>query len=262
MTRFIALISGKGGTGKTTSSIALGCAMNYFGKDVTIVDANITTPNVGIHLGAPIVPIHLHHVLQGKNHISEAVYMHPSGTKIVPASISIEDLKKTKPDNLKNVIKGLKGMNDIVLVDCAAGLGKEALCALESVDEILIVTNPEMPAVADALKTIKIAEELNKKILGVVLTQTNDRNLELSIKNVEALLEKPVISVIPKDKSVKEALIRKESVIHTHPKSNAAISYKKLAALLLNRDYKENIEKIEEKEHVFTRFLRLIGIHH
>ena len=262
MTRFIALISGKGGSGKTSSAIALGCAMNYFGKDITILDANITTPNIGIHLGAPVVPINLHHVLQGKNHISEAVYMHSSGTKIVPASISIEDLKKTKSDNLKNVVKGLAGTTDIVLVDCAAGLGKEALDALESANEALIITNPEMPAVADALKTIKLAEEMNKKILGVVLTRTKDKNLELSIKNVESLLEKPVIAVVPEDRSMKEALVRKESVIYTHPKSDASISYKKLAALLLKLDYEEETEGKEEKDHFFTKFLKLIGVHH
>ena len=261
MTRFIALVSGKGGVAKTTSAIALGCAMNSFGKDTTVVDANITTPNVGIHLGAPVVPINLHHALQGKNHISEAVYMHPSGTKIVPASIAIEDLKKTKPDNLKNVIKGLKGATDIVLVDCAAGLGREALSAVEAADEILIITHPEMPAVADALKTIKLAEEMNKKILGVVLTQTRNSNLEMPVKNVEAFLEKPVIGIIPEDKAIKEALVRKDSVIYTNPKSKASISYKKLAAYLLKQDYKEEDETTDE-EGLFTKFLRLIGVHH
>ena len=261
MTRFIALISGKGGAGKTSTAIALGCSLNYFGKDVTIVDANITTPNVGIHLGAPVVPIHLHHVLQGKNHISEAVYMHPSGTKIVPASISIEDLKKTSSTNLKNAVKGLSGSTDIVLVDCAAGLGKEALDALESVNEVIIVTNPEMPAVADALKTIKMAEELNKKILGVVLTRTKDKDVEMSMSNIEALLEKSIIGIIPEDKAMKEALIRKESVIFTSPKSSAAINYKKLAAYLLKRNYEEEQDS-EEGHTIFSKFLKLIGVHH
>ncbi|MBS3108804.1 cell division ATPase MinD [Candidatus Woesearchaeota archaeon] len=260
MTRFIALISGKGGVGKSSSAIALGTALNYLGKDTTIVDANLTTPNIGIYLGAPVVPIHLHHVLQNKNHISEAVYMHPSGTKIVPASISIDDLKKTKSDNLKNAIKGLTGTTDIVLVDCAAGLGKEALDALESVNEVLIITNPEMPAVADALKTIKLAEELNKKVLGVVLTKTKDAKLEMSISNIESLLEKKIISIIPEDKAMKEALMRKESVIYTNPKSGAAISYKQLAAFLLKRKYEEPFEE-SEKEHFFTRLLKLIGVH-
>ena len=102
MTRYITCISGKGGVGKTSSSINLGAAFTYFGKDTTIVDANLTTPNVGVHLGVPIVPINLNHVLQGKNHISEAVYLHPAGIKIVPAGISVDELKKLINAQFKN----------------------------------------------------------------------------------------------------------------------------------------------------------------
>ena len=38
-------------------------------------------------------------------------------------------------------------------------------------DELIIVTNPEMPAITDALKTIKIAEQMKKTILGVIVTR-------------------------------------------------------------------------------------------
>jgi septum site-determining protein MinD len=89
MTRFISIISGKGGVAKTTTSINLGAALSYFGKDVIVVDANLTTPNIGVHLGVPVVPVHLHHALQGKHNIRDAVYMHPGGTKFVPASIAL-----------------------------------------------------------------------------------------------------------------------------------------------------------------------------
>ena len=59
MSKIIAIVSGKGGVGKTTSAINLGVALNKFGKNVVVVDANLTTPNIGLHLGAPIVPISL-----------------------------------------------------------------------------------------------------------------------------------------------------------------------------------------------------------
>jgi len=74
MTKIITLVSGKGGCGKTTTSINLGIALTYFNKDVTVVDADLTTPNIGIHLGVPLVPINLHHVLQNKHSIDEAIY--------------------------------------------------------------------------------------------------------------------------------------------------------------------------------------------
>jgi len=75
MAKIITITSAKGGVGKTTTSINLGAALNAFGHDVVIVDANLTTPNVGLHLGAPIVPISLNHVLNGKADIEDAIYL-------------------------------------------------------------------------------------------------------------------------------------------------------------------------------------------
>src|SRR4030043_2044422 len=85
MNRIFVITSGKGGVGKTTTAINLGAAMNYFGKDVLIIDGNLSTPNVGIHLNSPEVPINLHHVLSKKAEAYEAVYEHESGMKIMPS---------------------------------------------------------------------------------------------------------------------------------------------------------------------------------
>jgi len=238
MTKFIAVIGGKGGVGKTTTSINLGTALSKLGKDVTVVDVNLTTPNVGVHLGTPVVPIHLNHVLQGRHHITEAVYEHPSGVKIIPASISIYDLKRTNPNNLNGVLRGLIGLTDIVLLDCAAGLGKEALLAMDAADDLLIVTNAELPAITDALKTIKLGEQMGKKTIGVVVTKSKKGDM-ISINNIETILDHNVIGIIPEDNSVLEALAQRDSVILTHPKSVVSVAYTKLAYDLIGRKYKE-----------------------
>ena len=95
--KLLTIISGKGGVGKTTTAINLGAALNSFGKEVIVVDANLTTPNVGLHLGAPIVPVNLNHVLLGKAKISDAIYEHESGTKIIPSSLSVKELRRLNP---------------------------------------------------------------------------------------------------------------------------------------------------------------------
>src|SRR3972149_6102724 len=122
MAKLITITSGKGGVGKTTTSINLGTALNSFGKEVIVVDANLGTPNIGLHLGAPIVPINLNHVLSGKADISDAIYEHESGTKIIPSSLSVNELKKVDHSKLKEVGKKLRRMADIVIYDSAAGV--------------------------------------------------------------------------------------------------------------------------------------------
>src|SRR3989344_437446 len=110
MAKIITIASGKGGVGKTTTAINLAAALNSFGKDVIIVDANLTTPNVGLHFGAPIVPISLNHVLSGKAKVIDALYEHKSGTKIMPSSLSVKELKNLNHGRLKEVSKKLKKM--------------------------------------------------------------------------------------------------------------------------------------------------------
>ena len=241
MTKIITCISGKGGAGKTTTTINLGAALNHFGKDTTIIDANLTTPNIGISLGVPSVPVTIHNVLRGKKHISEATYLHPSALKVIPGALSTSSLSNIDPLKLEKNLLDIEGLTDYAVIDSAAGLGREAIASLKAADELLIVTNPELPALTDALKTIKIAEKLNKPILGVLVTRVKKDGLDISQKDVEDMLEYPVIGYIPEDDKIRKSLSLKMPVVHAFPKSPSAIGYKKLAAKILDISYNEKI---------------------
>ncbi len=246
MTKVITITSGKGGVGKTTTAINLGAALNFFGKEVIIVDANLTTPNVGLHLGAPIVPISLNHVLLGKAKIADAVYEHESGTKIIPSSLSVKELRRIDHSKLKDIGKRLKKVADYIIFDSAAGLGEEALAAMESADEMIIVTNPEIPAVTDALKTAKVIEELGKTVKGVIVTRVKGLKTEMPIANIKDMLELPIMGVIPEDKNMQSALVMKDALLHTHPRSKAARAYKSIAAKIIGiTNYKEDVPLLE-----------------
>ena len=235
----ITVTSGKGGVGKTTTSINLGAALNALNREVIIVDANLTTPNVGLHLGAPIVPVNLNHVMQGKAKVSDAIYEHESGTKVIPSSLSVKELRKINHDKLKDIAKKLKGMADFVILDSAAGLGDEAVSSIEAADELIIVTNPEITAVTDALKTAKLAQELGKKVRGVIVNRVSGNNQEMSILNIKEMLDLPILGVIPEDRKVLASLRHKDAVIHMYPYTKSSLAYKKIAAKIAGVSYKE-----------------------
>lgn len=240
MTRLISIISGKGGVGKTTTTINLGASLNYFGKDVIIADANLTTPNLGLHFGTPIVPVSLNQVLLGRAKITDAIYEHESGTRIIPGSLSVKDLNFIDHSKLKDVAKKMKKLaDDFVIYDGASGLGEEALGCIEAADDLIIVTNPEVPAVTDALKTIKFIEERGKEVKGVIVTRVKGRNSEMSISNIRDILEVPILGVIPEDRNMQTALSKKDAIVHTNPNSGASIAYKKIAAKIANVRYSE-----------------------
>lgn len=256
MGKAYAIISGKGGVGKTTTAINLGTSLNYLGLDVIVVDANLTTPNVGIHLGAPIVPITINHVLNNKSKFEEAIYEHESGTKIMPASLSLKETEKINYKKFPELINNLKKITNFVLIDSAAGLGEEARSAIDASDEIIIVTNPEMAAVTDALKTIKLAEEKNKQIAGVILTRYRNKPYEMSILNIKDMLEIPLLGIIPEDEAIRESQALKNAVIYTHPRSKVAKTYVDTTRRILGED----IDFEDQKLGIFGRFIRSIGL--
>jgi septum site-determining protein MinD len=246
MAKIFVISSGKGGVGKTTAAINLAAALNNLGQDVLLVDANLTTPNVGLHLGAPIVPVSLNHILKDKAEIADAIYEHYSGTKVLPSSLSLKDSKNINYSLLPSLAKKLRKIADIIIFDSAAGLGVEAGHAINSADEVIIVTNPEMPAVTDALKTIKFAEEKNKEIKGIIINRVTNSKFEMPMSSIKEMLEKPIIGIIPEDDSVKKSIIMKDAVFHTHPRSPVSKAYKNIALRILG-------EKPTEKRSFWDR---------
>ncbi len=223
--RTIAIVSGKGGVGKTTTTINLGAHLNELGHNVLVIDGNMATPDISLSLGAPVVPVALQHVLSGKNKPEEAVYVHHSGTKVLPSSLSIQG----NLDRLYSVTRKLRDSFDYILIDSAAGVGEDVEASIRAADECLIVTNPELPAVTGALKTIRLAERLKKPVLGVLVTRKNKN--QLSLKNVKSMLDYPILGVIPEDDNVKAAQLERETLT-AFPDSKAAKGYKKFAMKL------------------------------
>ncbi len=242
MSRYICVASGKGGVGRTTTAINLAHLMGK-NKKTLLIDANLTTPNVHIHLGSPILAHTLMNVLKDEASVYQAIYTHESGLRILPTISTIHDLKKLKFNRLKEVIRSLDGEADIIVMDSAAGLGKEAITAMEAADDILIITNPELSSVLDTQKTIQVAHELGKTILGVVVNKQGEHRHELKVNQMEKLLDLPVIGIIPYDNDVRKALALNHPVTHSHPKAKASRSYEELAGLLLGKKYYESINK-------------------
>ncbi|MFH8092887.1 MAG: AAA family ATPase, partial [Candidatus Aenigmatarchaeota archaeon] len=171
MTRIISIVSGKGGVGKTTLTINLGAVLaSEYKTNTTIVDCNISTSHLGLYLGIYYSPITINKVLMGEANIEESIYEHFTGMKIIPASLSLKDLSGVDVFGLKNAIKDLEGKTDIILLDAAPGLGREALSAIRASDEVLFVTTPFIPAVMD--NADYFSDEINVSAVYVNITRT------------------------------------------------------------------------------------------
>ncbi|MAG52974.1 MAG: hypothetical protein CMH62_03360 [Nanoarchaeota archaeon] len=254
MTKIITIVSGKGGVGKTTTTINLSMAMNSYGKNTAIIDANMTTPNIGIYLGVPTVPVSIHQVLQGKNKLMEAMYKHPSGVKIVPGDIAYSSLDEIDLESLDDALLDLEGVMDYVLVDGAAGLGEEAAKAISVSDGVLIVTNPEMPAVTDALKAVKLVNDLRKPVMGVVINRFKRDGIDMGVTEIEKMLEFPVIGAVVDDVNIRKSIAEKNAVFLSSPDCEASEGYSKLAAKLIGVKYREKEKTLSFLEQIKELF--------
>lgn len=229
MSQSITIASGKGGTGKTAIAANLGVALAQLGKDTTILDADIEMANLELHLGLEGMNLTLHDVLAGHAELSDVIYECSAGVKVIPAGISVDGLRKADPNLMEKVLSDLLSTVDILIIDAPAGLGKNVVTALAAGQEAFIVANPEISAMSDALKTKIVAKKLGAHIPGIILNKVSFDKTDLTVQEVEGILETRVISVIPDDPEVRRSSATGQPVVLRTPKSPAAISIKKLA---------------------------------
>ncbi|ERH10605.1 MAG: hypothetical protein J07HX64_02382 [halophilic archaeon J07HX64] len=96
MVEAFAVASGKGGTGKTTSTLALGMALAET-HDVTVIDADTGMANILFHAGLSDVDTTLHEVLAGEVPVEEAVY-DQFGMQVVPCGTSLSGVRTVGSD--------------------------------------------------------------------------------------------------------------------------------------------------------------------
>lgn len=246
MGRIIAIISGKGGVGKTTTAINLAFALNSLSKETILIDLNLKTPNIGIHLGAPIVPVTLNHALKGKVEIEETIYEHHTGTKVILSSLTLDKISEALIKKVPFIVRRLRDLFDYIIIDSAPGFSEEVVSSIEAGDEIIVVTNPELPAVTDALKAIRFVRNKGKDVKGVIITRYKGEKYEMSPLSIKKMLGVPIIGIVPEDNCVKKAIHEKDAVICTHPKSKVTKKYKEIADKI-NGTY-------EEKETLIRKF--------
>ena len=241
MTKFVGIASGKGGVGKTTLAVNLATEFNNMGYDTTLLDGNLATPHIAMHLGSPLLPITINNVLKAENNLDEAIYVHPSGLKIIPSSISIDDINETNPRRLSNLLLDQE-MGDIVIIDFSSGLTTDVKPLLNLIDEILIITNPDMPSVTEALKTIKLAKRNNVTIAGVILNKKSKNDL-MTKQEISTILEHKILAEIPEHKHFKTSLKLGQPLIYSFPNSMPAQQIKKLTANLAGKEYKQTAKQ-------------------
>ncbi|MEX0920512.1 MAG: AAA family ATPase [Candidatus Pacearchaeota archaeon] len=236
MGKTIGIVSLKGGVGKTSVVSSLGAAFSSLGKKTLLIDGNLSSPSLGLHLNVVDPEKTLHHVLDRSAGTKDAIH-DLDGLHVMPASIFWKS--KINPLKLRDRIKGLKRSYDVILIDSSPSLDEETLAVMLASDEIIVVTTPDHSTLSATIKAIKLAKQRGAPISGLVLNKVHNKNFEVSFEDVEETLGIPVLAVIPHDTEVLNALSKMKPYTIHKPNSKGSVEYKKLAGVLIGEKYKQ-----------------------
>ena len=235
MVEAFAVASGKGGTGKTTSTMALGMALTEQ-YDVTVVDADTGMANLLFHAGLEDVETTLHDVLMEDGAPVEAATYDRFGMSVVPCGTSLAAFEKADPERLKRVVAELAADTDIILLDSPATLNsKSAVLPIVLADRVLIVVNPTVPAISDGLKVQEYALSYGSDIAGLVFNRVRGEIDDVQTK-AERYFEGPTLATVPESDAVQAARSAGVPLLAHAPESPAAQAYRDAAGSLSPSD--------------------------
>lgn len=256
MTKIVSVLSGKGGTGKTTVSINLSLALRNLSYKVVLVDGNVTMPHVSTYLGINSYKYCLNDFLSGKDFDKEALVNY-NGIKILVSSPALEDLANVDLRKMKKIVENIKNVErpDFIIIDGPPGLGKEAITIMEVSDEILIVAQPFEQHLIDAVKIKEVAQSLKKNKIGLILNNGFWIPTK-KIEEIEKFVGVKVVGFVPHHRSFMFSLLNKTPIVEISPNSLLSEFFVKLASNISGDEHKESWKfKIYKKINDFVSSL-------
>ena len=239
----VAVVSGKGGVGKTNLVANLAIAAAGQGARVLLVDGDLGLANLDVLLG--LTPERdVGDVLAGRCRLEEIRVDGPQGIHLLPAAAGRGDLPALGPRELAPLLAPLWELAaeyDLSLVDAGAGVGPAVVSLAASCRRALLVTTPEPTSFADAYATLKVlCREAPDLPVELVVNAARD---ELAARGTHERLERLARrfldtglgyrGFLPRDPRLAEAVARQCAVVEAFPTARSSRRIVELAGELL-----------------------------
>jgi flagellar biosynthesis protein FlhG len=156
-THILAVVSGKGGVGKTLIASNLSIALAARGHRVILFDMDMGLANADIVLGVES-PCTWSDVLSGRRDLEDVIVPGPGEIAFVPGVSGVArmaNLSEFERHQLAAAMERIEQRYEVVVLDCGAGISENVVGFASSADTVLVVSTPEPTAVTDAYAMIK-----------------------------------------------------------------------------------------------------------
>ena len=206
MGTLIAILSGKGGTGKTSVCAGVAVALAQMGERVLCIDCDVGLRNLDIALGlTDIEALSFTDVCQG-GYEPDAAACHPVYPNLffltAPVNSSYDGID---PKAFSTMLQLCRDRFSYVLMDAPAGLDAGFRMTAGCADRVIVVTGPDPAAIRDAARAGEILEQMGKENARLVINRIHKKMAAFMNLTVDSLMDDaglPLLGIVPEDPNV------------------------------------------------------------
>ena len=233
MGELFAVLSGKGGTGKTSVCAGIATALAAEGKRVLCIDCDVGLRNLDISLGmSDCGALSFLDVSEG-GYPLEMAAEHPLYPKLkfltAPMNRPVE---KIDPDAFGDMLQNARSSFDYIFLDAPAGVDAGFRLVSQVADRFLLVTGSGPAAVRDAARVADLLEIMHKNNVRLVVNRVQRevlKTVKLTIDDVMDTAGLPLMGVVLEDPNVTLAASFGQCVLKFAKRSDAAKAYRRIA---------------------------------
>ena len=206
MGELIAVLSGKGGTGKTTLCAGISSALAIQGQKVLVVDCDVGLRNLDIALGIPdLGALSFQEVASGDYSLDHAA-QHPVYPCLrfltAPVSCAADQIDT---DAFCDLLQAARARFDFVLLDAPAGIEAGFSLAARYADKLILVTGQDPAAIRDASRAGQVLHQMEKQDVRLIVNRVSKKMNVATGMNIDDIMDKaglPLLGVVPEDDNV------------------------------------------------------------
>jgi flagellar biosynthesis protein FlhG len=259
--KVITLVSGGTRTGKTSAAINLGVALAQGGRSVMVLDENYGPRNVTGTLRIDTVA-DMVDAVRGTRPLERTLVPGPEGLVILPAARGVQALSSMDESGRERLVEGfarIGGALDFIVVDTAPGASSKLLPLSDPEQEVILITNSNGTAQANALGMIKLMHrEFGSRNLHLLVSMARSQaEGEATYYNLANVAERHLgvhvefLGVAPFDDRVEQASRSGGAAVEMFPHAPGSLQWRKHAQQIMQwpipRDAVEGMDRFVQR---------------